>query len=343
MRGHIRIRATMKRRVATVILAAFAVTIAGCAGFSRRAPRRVSAPKGIGQYVAAVRAQSAGDEERAIAALEKATAANPELTMAQGMLGDLYRSRGEYDKAVPHYEAMTRLDPYTPENHYELGLVYQLLRRLEDAAASYLRGLQLDPKDADAHMNLGMVYLALGRADDAVRHAEQATQLDPESPEPFTNLGVALEASGEYAKAEAAYRRSLDLDPQQQQTLLNLGLNLIHQNKGADAVSIMQRVLQTTDTPFTRKVYGDALSRAGRFDDAVEQYRIALERQPGYYQALNEIGWTRIAEYRKGLQLDETKRKSAIEHWEKSLKINANQPRIETAIANWGENTLFGN
>lgn len=320
-----------------------AVTIAGCAGPSRRPTAQASAPKGIGQYVAAVRAHAAGNEERAIAALEKATTANPELTMAQGMLGDLYRSRGAYDKALPHYEALARLDPYTPENYYKLGVTYQFLRRLEEAAAAYLRGLKLDPASAEANMNLGLVFLALAQTEDAVRHTEKATQLDPDSPAAFLNLGVALEAAGQYEKAEVAYRRSLDLDPQHEQTLLNLGLNLIHQNKGVDAVSIMQRVLETNDTPFTRKLYGDALSRAGRYDDAVEQYEIALERDPDYYQALNEIGWTRIAEYRKGLQLDEAKRKSALEHWQKSLEINANQPRIETAIASWGEKMLFGN
>ena len=191
-------------------------------------------------------------------------------------------------------------------------------------------------------MNLGLVYLALGQMDDAVRYTEKATLLDPDSPAAFSNLGVALEAAREYARAETAYRRSLDLDPLQEQTLLNLGLNLIQQNKGADAVSIMERVLKNDDSPLTRKRYGDALARAGRYDEAVKQYEAAIAASPGYYQAMNEIGWVRIAEYRKGLELDDAKRKGAIEWWQKSLQIRPDQPRIQTAVADWGEKMLFG-
>src|SRR5688572_2070059 len=332
----------MKRSLITFSMI-FALACGGCVGrWSRRAEKPNQPPRAVRQYVAGVRAHIDGDDDKAIASLEKATAADPDLTMARGMLGDLYRSRGEYEKAVPQYEAMTRLDPYAPANHYKLGIAYQFLRRLEDAAASYLRALQLDPKDANTNMNLGLVYLALGQPDDAVRYTEKATLLDPASPAAFSNLGVALEAAREYARAETAYRRSLDLDPLQQQTLLNLGLNLIQQNKGADAVSIMERVLKNDDSPLTHKRYGDALARAGRYEEAVKQYQLAVERDPRFYQALNEIGWVRIAEYRKGLELDDSKRKSAIEHWQRSLKIRPDQPRIQTAIADWGEKMLFG-
>jgi tetratricopeptide (TPR) repeat protein len=333
-----RTRFTIITRLALVVAVA-----AGCApGWRERRAKRQNAPKAVSQYVTAVRAYEQGNDQRAIESLERATKADPDLTMARGMLGDLYRSKGEYGKAVPQYEAMTRLDPYTPANHYKLGIAYQFLRRLEDAAASYLRALKLDPKDAKTNMNLGLVYLALGQVEDAVRYTEKATLLDPESPAAFSNLGVVLEAAGEYARAEAAYRRSLDLDPLQQQTLLNLGLNLIQQNKGADAVSIMERVLKNDDSPLTHKRYGDALARAGRYEEAVKQYQLAVERDPRFYQALNEIGWVRIAEYRKGLELDDSKRKSAIEHWQRSLKIRPDQPRIQTAIADWGEKMLFG-
>src|SRR5688572_30546249 len=333
-----RTRFTIITRLALVVAVA-----AGCApGWRERRANRQNAPKAVSQYVTAVRAYEQGNDQRAIESLERATKADPDLTMARGMLGDLYRSKGEYGKAVPQYEAMTRLDPYTPANHYKLGIAYQFLRRLEDAAASYLRALKLDPKDANTNMNLGLVYLALGQVDDAVRYTEKATLLDPESPAAFSNLGVALESAREYARAETAYRRSLDLDPLQQQTLLNLGLNLIQQNKGADAVSIMERVLKNDDSPLTHKRYGDALARAGRYEEAVKQYQLAVERDPRFYQALNEIGWVRIAEYRKGLELDDSKRKSAIEHWQRSLKIRPDQPRIQTAIADWGEKMLFG-
>ena len=317
-----------------------ATLLAGCSRGGRTASPS-GPPRAVAGYVQAVQAKQRGDTDAAIRHLEAATRANPNLTMARGMLGDLYRAEGEYEKATVQYEAMVRLDPYTALNHYKLGVSYQFLQRLIEAASSYQRAIALDPKDADAHMNLGLVYLAMGQLDDAVRYTEKATLLEPASATAFSNLGVVLEAKGDFARVEGAYRRSLDLDSTQTETLLNLGANLMKQGKTADAVSVMERVLQQSDTPQVRKRYGDALARAGKYDAAVKQYEAALAKDPRYYPAMNEIGWVRIAEYRKGLELEDAKRITALGMWRKSLEVNANQPRIETAIKDWDEKGLF--
>ncbi len=321
-----------------------ALLVVGCSrGGGGSTESSSTPPRAVEGYVQAVYAQQRGDTDAAIRALENATQANPDLTMARGMLGDLYRAEGEYEKATEQYEAMVRLDRYTALNHYKLGVSYQFLQRLRDAAGAYQRAIELDPMDADAHMNVGLVYLAMGQLDDAVRFAEKATLLDPTSAVAFSNLGVVLEATGDFARAESAYRRSVDLDSTQVETLLNLGSNLIRQGKTADAVSIMERVLQTSDTPATRKRYGDALARAGEYDEAVKQYEAAIEKDPRYYPAMNEIGWVRIAEYRKGLELEDEKRETALGMWRKSLEMNQNQPRVKTAIQDWDETGLFAN
>lgn len=303
--------------------------------------RATGQPRAVTGYVEAVQAKERGDTDAAIHALEAATAANPDLTMARNMLGDLYRADGQYEKATVQYEAMVRLDPYTALNHYKLGVSYHFLQRLQDAASAYLRALKIDPTDANASMNLGLVYLAMGRIDDAARYAEKATLLAPVSAVAYSNLGVVMEARGDFARAESAYRRSLDLDSRQTETMLNLGSNLIKQGKTVDAVSIMERVLQQSDTPSVRKRYGDALARAGQYDEAVKQYEAALVKDPNYYPAMNEIGWVRIAEYRKGLELEDAKRITALEMWRRSLAINPDQPRIAAAIQDWGEKGLF--
>ena len=296
-------------------------------------------PKGIERYVRAVEAYQSGNRDRAVSSLVAATRINPDLIMARVMLGDLYRESGDYNAAVRQYEALIKRDPYSYSNFYKLGVTYQFLDRLREAASSYERALVLKPDDANTNMNLGLVHLALDDADKAVRHTERATLLDPNSAPAFSNFGVALDARGQFARAEAAYRRSLDLDPNNTTTLLNLGTNLIAQNKGAEAVDIMQRVIDAQDTPLHRKRFGDALAKAGRYDEAVKQYQAALESDPRYYAAMNEIGWTRIAEFRKNLQLDDSKRNEALAMWDKSLAINPDQPKIQAAKAEWTQDT----
>ena len=297
--------------------------------------------KGVDKYVNAVEAYNRGDKDRAVANLVAATRVNPDLIMARLMLGDLYREGGDYNNAVTQYERLVELDPYTWSNFYKLGVSYQFLEKLNEAAGSYQKALKLNPDDANTNMNLGLVYLFLGNADDAVKYAERATLLDPHSAAAFSNLGVALDGRGEYTRGEAAYRHSLDIDPENATTLLNLGTNLIAQNKGSEAVDIMERVIKMEDTPLHRKRYGDALAKAGRYDDAVEQYRSALKKDPKYFPAMNEIGWSRIAEFKNNLELDDAKREEAVKVWQESLAVNPQQPKIEAAIKQWQEKEMF--
>ena len=323
---------SMKHHINVLLVAGLCLAAGGTLGIvGCSSSGTSSAPRGIDKYVKAVQAYQSGDKDRAVQNLVAATRVNPDLIMARLMLGDLYRESGDYNNAVSQYEVLVKLDPYTWSNFYKLGVSYQFLERLREAADSYNRALKLNPDDPNSNMNLGLVYLYLGNPDDAVKYTERATLLDPKSAAAYSNLGVALDARGEFARAEAAYRHSLDLDPDNATTLLNLGTNLIAQNKGAEAVDIMERVIKSADTPLHRKRYGDALAKAGRYDDAVKQYEQALALNPKYYPAMNEIGWAKIAEYKNNLELDEAKRDEAVTMWNQSLEINPDQPKITAA------------
>lgn len=322
------------------LCAGLIVASAGCGiGSGRRSARALE------NYVQGVEQYHAGNTDAAIQSLQDATQRDPDLTMAHALLGDLYRSRGNYIAAAKRYESLTRLDPYTAPNHYRLGVVYHMLNRVQDAVASYIRALELDPQDARSSTNLGLAYLSLGQPEDALRYTQRATILAPNSAAAWLNLGVALETSGDYAQAESAYRRSLDLDSSQVQTMLNLGLNLVQQGKNTDALIVMEQVLERSDTPQIRKRYADALARSGQYNRAVKEYEKVLESNPQSVEAINGIAYVRIAEYRKGLELDDSKRAAAIEMWKRSLALNPNQPRVQAALQDWSQQQsgLFAN
>ena len=332
--GYIFCGLNMSKKINILFVCAVALSTIGLVGIgcaSKTSPQI----KGVDKYVRAVQAYNAGDREKAINNLLAAARANPDLIMARLMLGDLYREGGSYEKAVDQYENLVKLDPYTWSNYYKLGVSYQFLDRLTEASTSYQSALKLNPEDPNTNMNLGLVYLYQGNADDAVKFTERATLLDPRSASAFSNLGVALDAKGEYARAEAAYRHSLDLDPENNTTLLNLGTNLIAQNKGEESVTILERVIATEKSPLHRKRYGDALAKAGRYDEAIAQYEEALKLDDKYTPAMNEIGFTKIAEYKNNLELDDSKREQAITMWNQSLAIKPDQDKIKAAVAEW--------
>jgi tetratricopeptide (TPR) repeat protein len=327
----------MKNHLTETLFVAASLAIVGAIGVIGCSSSDKGQPKGLNQYVKAVQAYQAGDREKAVQNLVVATRNNPDLIMARLMLGDLYRENGDYNQAVDQYEHLVKLDPYTWSNFYKLGVSYQFLERLREAAKSYTQALTLNPDDPNTNMNLGLVHLYLGDPDEAVKFTERATLLDPKSAAAYSNLGVALDARGEYARAESAYRHSLDIDPDNATTLLNLGTNLIAQNKGTEAVEILERVIKMQETPLHRKRYGDALAKAGRYADAIQQYELALKLNPKYYPAMNEIGFSHIAEYKANLELDDAKKDQALAIWTQSLEINPDQPKIIAAKKQWTE------
>lgn len=306
--------------------------------YSTRQPAK---PKNVDLYIQAVQAYQQGDKQAARVRLEQATRANPKLEMAHSMLGDMYRDQGDYAKARAEYETLAKLDPYGADNFYRLGVVDQFLQKFEDAVASYLRALKLQPNYASASMNLGTTYLALNQLNDAVKYATLATEQDPKLAAAWTNLGVTLDATGKYPQAEWAYKKALELDANQHVAEMNLGANLVLQNKGTEAVSVMEQAVKKNGDAPTRTIYAEALSLTGQFEEALTQAGIALKLAPRYVPALNEQGAASIQLYQKGLQLDESLRMQAIDSWKKSLAIDPNQPRIQQLVKQWTANKLF--
>lgn len=335
--------AAAARRTAAVagsayVLATLLYVASGCAGGSGTSAKDASA---LDSYVQGVMAYQSGDTNKAMANLQEAVNKKNDLVMARSMLGDLHRQRSEYDAAREQYEALTRLDPYGHQNHYRLGLVYQFLNRLQDAAASYLNALNLKPEDAASNMSLGTVYFALDRPQDALRYAQRATELDPKSAAAWVNFGLILDANNEFPKAEQAYRKSLDLDSDNAMTRLYLGENLLAQKKFPEARSVFAELVRVQDSPLHRKRLGDAHYGERNFAEALNQYQAALKLDPNYYPALNEMGATYIADYEKGLTLDDTKRKAALDAWQQSLAINRAQARITALVQKYSKAPMF--
>jgi len=293
--------------------------------------------KGNDLYVQGAMAYQQGDRDRAIAALQTSLQENPNLIMARFLLGTIYRDKGEYAAAADQYKRVVELDPYVAANHYNLGLMYHLLSKLQEAAASYINALNLNSQDLKSNMYLGMVYTALGRADQGLPYVQKAAQLDPRSADAAANLAVVLDTLGDYPAAEAAYRRALELDSGRVETVINLAGCLMAQKRHKEALQLYQQALRTGDSTLLRQRYGAALLEAGNLPDAIKEFNAAIKLNPHNYYAYNGLGDALIAQYRNSAMLDESKRTSAIDAWNKSLGIAADQPRIKALVKEYSQ------
>jgi tetratricopeptide (TPR) repeat protein len=119
-------------------------------------------------------------EERALAAYQKALAADPQLAAAHTNLGALLHRRGELGRAREHFEQALALDPEQPEARYNLANLLDDLGEREQAVGEWYRVLAACPEFADAHFNLAMALLGDGGEEGARTHLGRYLALDEE-------------------------------------------------------------------------------------------------------------------------------------------------------------------
>jgi tetratricopeptide (TPR) repeat protein len=117
------------------------------------------------------------DAEAAIAAYERAVAADPTLVDAHVNLGSLLHEAGALDRAESVYRRA--LDAIGAEAVllFNLGVLLEDMERPTDALHAYEAAVREDPDFADAHYNLALLYDELGRPRDAIRHMARYRKL----------------------------------------------------------------------------------------------------------------------------------------------------------------------
>lgn len=128
---------------------------------------------------------------RAVAVLQRAANDNPGnamlwMNLGAAELGNLELSGArQQEKAIAAYERALEADPNTPNVHYHLGLIYKRRGELNRASAFFHRALEVQPADRDARYWLDR--LAELEAGQPVRSA--GAQAVADTPEPDGGAG----------------------------------------------------------------------------------------------------------------------------------------------------------
>jgi len=191
----------------------------------------------------AVMYQSLGRLPEAQEELQRVLAVEPSNDDAHRLLGGIYARRAEWDLAVQELQRAIALRPNYWRNHSDLGLASYRAGRLADAERAYQRVTELQPDSARGFHNLGTVQQSAGKLPAAIASYEHANRIRPAATT-YSNLGTVLFWQGEYSRAADAYQHAIGLSPNQPDLHANLG---------------------------------DALTKLGRRDDAVNSYRRAIE------------------------------------------------------------------
>jgi len=287
-----------------------------------RSERRDEATR---QVATAVERYEQGKRDDAIAALEKAAAAEPKFADVRCRLGTLLGEAGRYDEARAQFELALAINPRYLEARTRLGLAQLHLGRPAEAEESFVTVLEQAPDDADvryfraaarfltgdlegaeaaareslaerpglarAHRLRALCLTARGRHDEALESLRAALHDGRELPQAAMDLGVLLLTRGKARDAQKEFERALHWQPDTADVHYGLAQALV---AGSDLVAAELRLarclaLDPEHGP-ARHLLGQIHLRRGRLAEARTELETALQYVPRYADVHRSLG-----------------------------------------------------
>ena len=204
------------------------------------------------------------DHVGAISALREAAEREPGYADVRHLLGVALGLAGQPEAAVLEFDRALALNPAYVEAHLNRAITLNDLGRYEEARESFRRAWDSDhaadrpfsrsvsARLANMHMELGDLYADLGSYQDAVDQYRKAGALRSDFLDIRNKLARALMERGDLGEARKELDSILDEHPEYVDARVNLGL--VHY-------------------------------RAGRYDEAADEWQSCLKRDPDHLKA----------------------------------------------------------
>jgi Flp pilus assembly protein TadD len=234
--------------------------------------------------------ENTGNHKGAERAYRRGLEIAPDDAELRNALGWTLFQEGRSAEAVTEYERALRVDPELVKAHNNLALALVELGRLEEAASHYRSSLELEPK-AEIYSDLGFTMARLGHPDEARADYQKALALDPDCASAHLNLAVTFVQAGAFGEAESHYRQALPGRPTAE-THNGLGYALARQGRTGDAVAEFRKAIDVDPkyTPAYNNLAG-ALAQQGKLEEAAHYYELSLAEKPSaaVYNALGVV------------------------------------------------------
>src|SRR3989442_478 len=223
---------------------------------------------------------NSGYYDRRVAALRERLRQAPDERDARWELGRAYAILGQHGEAIGEFEALLAHRPDDVAAIVQLGLAEKSRGRPEVATEWLLRACELDPNSSVVWFYLGEIYYNRGLNAEALTALERAVELNPDNASAHYLTAFVLGDLGRHQEARAASKRAIQLNPPLARAQTNLSL----ERYNAERKSREQRL---REAPEPQVVEGNALAhynlglafrQKGYYNEALREYRLALER-----------------------------------------------------------------
>jgi len=218
--------------------------------------------------------QNVKQEYRSILELRKEGVSDQQLQYPRGIIAKIEYLQGLYKKAI-------ELDPSDMDVYYNLARLYQDVGKTNEAVVLYNKILTLNPKYKDAYFNLGRLYQETNEVEKAIDAFTKDIQTSPDHPDLYINVLREI-------------TQSLKKDP-------NNPLYLQARDKFLEDFKNLAGVSSDSEVFYVK--LGDVYQELKDFQRAKAAYEMALDINPQYVNALNNLGnsYVQLGEVKEGI------------------------------------------
>ena len=237
-------------------------------------------------------------------------------------------SSDDADQAIDYFKKAFEIDPSSDVIGEQLAEMYFQSQRIRDAVLEAQSIIQRDPNNLGARRLLARIYVRTlgdmsdtsGQSDTARLAAEQYTEilrLDPTDTDSALWLARLDRLQNKPDDAEHTLRDVLSRDPENEGAIEQLTQLLLDQQRGAEAITMLEGILARGASPQLYDLLGDAETQQGDAAKAEQAYRRAVELDPD------------DANHRSGLAqtlLSEDKYSEALEQYQHLSEMDSTDP-----------------
>ncbi len=190
--------------------------------------------------------------------------------------------QGQLEAAIAAYDRAVAADPGDAEAHSHRGIALAQLGRTEPALAAFTAALAADPGFADALVNRAVVLGSLGRAVEALAALDEALAIAPGHAPAAAARGVTLAQLNRNAEAILAFDRALAVSPDDTGTWFNRAIAAMRIVALDTAIESFDAVLARDPGNLPALCNkGFALGERGDTEAGIAAYDAALALAPG--------------------------------------------------------------
>lgn len=199
--------------------------------------------------------------------------------------------------AVKLLEQAGAIDPQNDAVFLQMAIVHMEMRKYDRARDALQRAIAVNPSSAGYHEKLGTVLIQLQDWQAAKQSLGKATEIEPSLFKAYYKLAQVDEQLDDQQTALKHYTQAIEKGPRFLEAYSALGRLYADLGYLEQSVQVLHEALKvalkgTEEDAQVHHMLGTVYQQQLKYDDAVREFKAALDVVPGMRDALFSLGWT---------------------------------------------------